>query len=119
MIGIDVLVNQLSGLRRQDVERWIACEWVRPDGASGHYVFHEIDVARVRLIQQLRDEMEIDEAALPVLLSLLDQLYDLRRRLREIGEALGQTAPDEVRRNLARHLSTRSPESRSHDSPTV
>jgi hypothetical protein len=46
---------------------------VRPDGNAGHYEFREIDVARVRLIQELRNELQINEAALPIVLSLLDQ----------------------------------------------
>lgn len=84
MIGIDGVVLQITGLERQDVERWIAERWVRPDGPAGRWAFREIDVARVRLILTLRDEMEVDERALPVVLGLLDQLYDLRRRVREM-----------------------------------
>jgi chaperone modulatory protein CbpM len=109
MITIDVLVTQLSGLQRQDLERWIANEWVRPDCRAGDYLFGEIDVARVRLIRELRDELQVNEEALPVVLSLLDQLYDLRRRLRELSDALGRTASDEVRQNLARHLAKTTP----------
>ena len=106
MISIEILVTQLSGLQRQDLERWIANEWVRPDGRAGTYLFREIDVARVRLIRELRDEMQVNEEALPVVLSLLDQLYDQRRRMRELGEALHRTVPVEVRQTLARHLAS-------------
>lgn len=84
MIGIEIVVARLSGLQRADLERWIANGWVRPDGAAGGYVFREVDVARARLIRDLRDEMDVNEAALPVVLSLLDQLYDLRRRMRDL-----------------------------------
>jgi len=104
MITIDILVTQISGLRRRDLERWIANEWVRPEDCDGSLMFREIDVARVRLIQELRDEMLVNDEALPIVLSLLDQLYDQRRRMRELCDALRQTAPDEVRRNLASHL---------------
>ena len=107
MISIEVLVTQLSGLQRQDLERWIANEWVRPERGAGRPMFREIDVARVRLIQELRDDMQVNEEALPVVLSLLDQLYDLRRRMRELSDALGRAAPGEVRENLARHLARR------------
>lgn len=86
MIGIEVLVTRISGLTPEDLDRWIANEWVRPDGPAGHYRFRDIDVARVQLIVQLRNDMDIDEEALPVILSLIDQIYDLRRRLREIGD---------------------------------
>jgi chaperone modulatory protein CbpM len=106
MISIEVLITQVSGVGRQDVERWITHGWVRPDGAPGQYVFHEIDVARVRLIRQLNQEMQVNEDALPVVLSLLDQVYALRRRMREIGDALGRTASDETRERLIRHLTS-------------
>jgi hypothetical protein len=37
-------------------------------------------------------------------LSLLDQLHDLRRRLHELGAALERIAPDELRARLAVQL---------------
>ena len=86
MITIEVLLAQVPDLPLQDLERWISNDWVRPDGRAGDYAFGEIDVARIRLIQDLRDNLEINDAALPVVLLLLDQLYDLRRRLRNLRE---------------------------------
>jgi chaperone modulatory protein CbpM len=109
MIGIEVVVRQVAGLKRPDLERWIDNAWVRPDGPAGHYAFREIDVARVLLIKQLRDEMEVNERALPVVLSLLDQLYDMRRRMRAFGDAVCHTAPYEVRRDLAAQLGQHPP----------
>jgi chaperone modulatory protein CbpM len=106
-MNIEIVIAQVPGLQHPDLERWISNAWVRPDGADGNYDFCAIDVARVRLIRDLRDEMEIDEAALPVVLSLLDQLYDLRRRLHEISEAIDQTVPEEVLENLVAHLAKR------------
>jgi len=109
MISIEIVVGQLSGLTRQELERWISNQWVRPDGRDGDYIFHEIDVARVRLIQELRNDFQVNEEALPVVLSLLDQLYAQRRRMRDLCVALRRTAPDEVRRTLARHLARGEP----------
>jgi len=86
MITIEVLLARVPDLPLQDLERWISNDWVRPDGRAGDYAFGEIDVARVQLIQELRDRLEINETALPVVLLLLDQLYDLRRRLRNLRE---------------------------------
>ena len=115
LIGINVLVTRVAGLQRADLERWIAHEWVRPELGGeeqdrGVYLFREIDVARVRLILELRDEMRIDEEALPLVLSLLDQLYDQRRRMRALSEALEAVAPEDVRRALAQHLAKREAE---------
>ena len=89
MITVEVLLTQFPDLPLRDLERWISYDWVRPDGRAGGYGFREIDVARVRLIQDLRDNLEVNEAALPVVLLLLDQLYDLRRRLAGIRMNMG------------------------------
>ena len=107
MISIDVLVTRVSGVGRQDLERWIGFGWVRPDGEPGGYVFHEIDVARVRLIQELHVQMQVNEDALPMVLSLLDQVYDLRRRMRQIGEAIDSGDSDAMRATVIRHLTGR------------
>jgi chaperone modulatory protein CbpM len=104
---IDVVVAQTPGLQRPDLERWILKEWVKPDEGCGEYEFCEIDVARARLIRDLRDDMEVNEAALPVVLLLLDQLYDLRRRMHDIGEAIDQTVPADVLVDLVEHLANR------------
>jgi chaperone modulatory protein CbpM len=92
MISVEVLLGEIPSLPRQDLDRWISNAWIRPDGRPGAYAFHDIDVARVRLIQELRDDLDIDEMALPVVLLLLDQLYDLRRRLRELSDRNGLIA---------------------------
>jgi chaperone modulatory protein CbpM len=104
MITVDVLCVRFSGLRRDDLYRWIGNAWVRPDGGPENYVFRDIDVERVRLILELRDEMQVNEDALPVVLSLLDQLYETRRRMRRLREALDQTVTEDVRQTLMRRL---------------
>ena len=108
MIDTDVVIAQVSGLTRQDLERWISNAWVQPDKLTGGYAFREIDVARARLILEMRDEMEINEDALPVVLLLLDQLYDLRRQMRDLNSAFLQVVPKDVRLDLAAHLTTHS-----------
>jgi chaperone modulatory protein CbpM len=85
MITLDTLRLRFAGLRPEDLRRWIAEGHVRAQAHEGRLLFREIDVQRVRLILEMRDVLEVNEAALPVVLSLLDQLYALRRRLREAG----------------------------------
>ncbi len=76
---------------------------MRPDGAQGQWRFQDIDVARIRLIVELRDVLEIDEPALPTVLSLLDQLYGLRRQMRQLNTAL-EILPPDLRAAVQRHL---------------
>jgi len=94
MIGIDAVMQLIAGLREAELRHWIEERWVRPEPASEGYLFHEVDVARIRLIVDLRRDLAIDEEALPVVLQLLDQVYALRRRLRAMSEALDAQAPE-------------------------
>ena len=100
MITIETVVVSISGLERAEVEHWIALDWVRPEGEPGAWVFQEIDVARLRLIHELRHELQMEEDSLPVVLELMDQLYDARRRLRRLRDAVERTAPPEVQAAL-------------------
>lgn len=104
-VTIEVVIRSVPGLERQVLERWIAQEWVRPDRDDGTLLFHGIDVARVRLIHELSAELQVNEEALPVVLSLLDQLYDARRWVRTLGMAIA-AAPEEARRALLGCLET-------------
>ncbi|CAH0142907.1 chaperone modulator CbpM [Roseomonas sp. CECT 9278] len=87
MITVDILCARFARLSTDDLQRWIAAGHVRCESDSGAPCFHEIDVERVRLILELRHDLDVNEEALPVVLSLLDQLYALRRRLRQLGAA--------------------------------
>jgi chaperone modulatory protein CbpM len=109
MMDIGAVMRLISGLQEAELRRWIAERWVRPEPASEGYVFHEVDVARVRLIVELRHELAIDEDALPVVLQLLDQVYTLRRRLRAMSEAL-EAQPAEVRTAVQARLARTSRE---------
>jgi chaperone modulatory protein CbpM len=53
---------------------------------------------------ELRESLDINDDAMPVVLSLLDQLYDLRRRFHALGEAIAETAPEDLQRALAQRL---------------
>lgn len=85
MMTLDLLCARFTRLRLDDLQGWIAEGHVRPERAASGWVFTELDVERVRLILELREDMEVNAEALPVVLSLLDQLYELRRRLRAMG----------------------------------
>ena len=103
MISFDAVLRLMSGLGDDELRHWIAEQWVRPESRAEGYVFHEVDVARVRLIRELRYELAVDEETMPLVLQLLDQVYGLRRRLRLVQEAIA-TQPDEVRRLLLAKL---------------
>ncbi len=98
MITVQTL-SRTVGVAEAEITRWVELTWLRPDGLPGRWVFHEVDVARVRLIAELR-ELHMDEDAMPVVLSLIDQLYATRRRMRLLQQAVEEAAPDAVRVRL-------------------
>jgi len=104
MMTLEEVLRQVAGVGEAEVSRWVALRFVRPEGEAGAWVFGEMDVARVRLIVELRDVMEVTEPALPAVLGLLDQLYDLRRRMRRVNEAMEAVLTAEMRAALARHI---------------
>lgn len=104
MKTVETLFVEIGGLTRGDLERWIANEWVRPSGSPENYQFQDIDVARIRLILDLREHLEIAEPAMPTVLQLIDQLYDMRRRMRSLNAALEETLPPEYRARILDRL---------------
>ena len=69
---------------------WVERGWIRPEPAESGMVFDDLDVARARLIHDLRTTMRIEDETIPVILSLLDQVYDLRAGLRAVLRAVEQ-----------------------------
>ncbi|MGH6981749.1 MAG: chaperone modulator CbpM [Stellaceae bacterium] len=99
MITIETVIRTVGGVRETELRAWIEEGWVRPERSRGVLVFREIDVARVRLIHDLRRDLAIGDDALPVVLNLLDQLYAMRRRVRAVNDAIA-AQPLAVRRTL-------------------
>lgn len=99
MITFEAVIRTVGGVRATELRAWIEEGWVRPEQLRGVLVFREIDVARVRLIHDLRRELAIGDDAVPVVLNLLDQLYAMRRRLRLVSAAVA-AQPPAVRRSL-------------------
>jgi chaperone modulatory protein CbpM len=104
MISFDAVLRLIGDLQAEELRRWIAERWVRPETLASGYVFHEVDVARVRLIRELRYDLAIDEETLPVVLGLLDQVYALRRRLGRLQAAIDEQPPA-IRQALRARLS--------------
>ncbi len=100
MIGESELIELIGPLDADALQRWIDLGWVLPDQDADCVRFDQSDVARVRLICELHYELRIEEDSMSVVLSLLDQLYAVRRSLRTLLSAV-DAQPDEVRGRIA------------------
>src|SRR5260370_14025802 len=103
MIALEDLLNRLKELDRRELARWVENRWVLPERRNETWIFHEVDVARVELILEIRREFAISDEAIPLVLGLLDQVYDLRRQLRRMCDALA-AQPQEVQASVKRAL---------------
>jgi chaperone modulatory protein CbpM len=71
------------------IEAWVDAEWLVPH-QPGHQ-FSELDLARTRLIQDLKGDFGVNDEGIALVLHLLDQLHGLRCLLRDI-QAMRTTA---------------------------
>lgn len=106
MMTLEELVITVR-VERRHVTSWVEAGWLLPESVEGAWTFTEIDVARARLIRDLIEAFEVNDAAVPVILDLIDQRQALEGRMRDLFVALGEE-PAAVRRGvLARCLARR------------
>jgi chaperone modulatory protein CbpM len=96
------LMAKVEGLSPGELEFCLKAGWIvpaeAPDASLRRYL--DVDVARLRLIHELRFELELGDEAVPVILQLIDQLHGLRYGILRLKSALaGQ--PEPVRRAIA------------------
>jgi chaperone modulatory protein CbpM len=97
MIPLDAVLARLPDLADADLIRWVEHRWVLPEtDEDGVWQFREIDIARIHLIHDIHRDLDVPEDTIPLVLSLLDQVYDLRRTLRILVRGVA-TQPPEIR----------------------
>jgi chaperone modulatory protein CbpM len=81
-----------SGLQVQTLEFWLEQRWLIPQETSAGMTFSDMDVARVRLIQDLKTDFGVNDEGVDVILHLVDQLHGLRRALAQLHKDIQGTA---------------------------
>ena len=103
MITFEEVLARVQPLKPEELELWIERQWVLPERQDGETRFAEIDLARIRLIHDFRHTMGIATETLPVVLSLIDQIYTMRRQMRGLMNAI-DSLPPETRQSLIASL---------------
>jgi chaperone modulatory protein CbpM len=88
----------LASVDRLSVRRlrtWVRRGWIQPQPGDGRVVYSEVDVARICLFSELREDLSIDEETLSLIVPLIDQIHGLRRQLRTLGRAV-EAQPEPV-----------------------
>ncbi len=93
------VVARVARVELRELRLWVREGWIKPAEGENGPVFDDLDVARIRLVCDLRKEMALPTDSMPVILSLLDQLHGTRRELRDLAAAIEAQSP-EVRRAI-------------------
>jgi chaperone modulatory protein CbpM len=77
-----------AGLQMQTLEVWLEQQWLIPDETAAGMNFSDMDLARARLIQELKTDFGVNDEGVDVILHLLDQFHGLRRALDQLHKDL-------------------------------
>ncbi|MGH6900601.1 MAG: chaperone modulator CbpM [Geminicoccaceae bacterium] len=100
MRTLSEVVTLVRRIDRVELTQWIELGWVAPERQAGaEPAFSDLDVARVCLICDLRHDLEVEEETVPLVLSLLDQIYTLRRQMHALTGAIREQ-PEDVRQGI-------------------
>lgn len=89
----------LPDLTSDQLARYISAGVVLPVQSETGPLFRELDIARLHLVVDLAEGYHLDEDALGLVLSLVDQLHGLRGDMRAILDAVARE-PAETRLRL-------------------
>lgn len=97
----DDVVATISRLTRSQLVTYVEGDLVRPQRAAGGLVFRRVDIARLELLCDLSEDLDLDETGLGVVISLIDQLHAARQDLAAMARALAALPPEFQARLIA------------------
>lgn len=94
----DEVISAVARLTRTQLVSFVQARVVTPMQSEDGPVYGQMDVVRIELLCELSDEFELDEDALGVVISLIDQLHGVRAELKAVVDAVAQEPADVVER---------------------
>ena len=79
-----------AGLEMQTLDLWLEQRWLIPDQTFGGMNFSDVDLARARLIRDLKTGFGVNDECIDVILHLIDQLHGVRRALEQLHKDLAR-----------------------------
>jgi chaperone modulatory protein CbpM len=99
MIRETELIAQFTYLEREVLLTWIEEGVIAPRRDEEGYLFDRVDESRVALACDLHYRMGLDHASLSVILSLIDQLHEVRHNLRTLTRAVAEQ-PEAIQQQI-------------------
>ena len=90
----DEVITTVTRLTRRQLVSFVESELVRPERGDAGYIFRRVDIARLELLCDLSHDLELDNTALEIVISLIDQLHAARQDLTAIARAIDKLPPE-------------------------
>jgi chaperone modulatory protein CbpM len=90
----DEVVTTVTRLTRRQLVSFVEGELVQPEQGDTGYIFRRVDIARLELLCDLSHDLDLDETALAIVISLIDQLHAARHDLATIARAIDKLPTD-------------------------
>jgi chaperone modulatory protein CbpM len=90
----DEVVATVTRLTRSQLVRFVEADFVKPAPDPDGYVYRRVDIARLELLCDLTVDLDLDDMALGIVISLIDQLHAARRDLADMTAAIDALPPD-------------------------
>ncbi len=81
-----------SGLQVETLELWLEQEWLLPEETAAGIQFSDIDMARARFIQELKNDIGANDEGIGVILHLVDQLHGMRRAIARLRKEMQEAS---------------------------
>jgi chaperone modulatory protein CbpM len=95
----DDVIIAVTRLTRRQLSRFVECELVRPERSESGDIYRRVDIARLELLCELSQDLDLDETALGIVILLIDQLHAARQDLAIMARAI-DTLPTDLQARI-------------------
>ncbi len=97
------VLSTVSALTRSQLIGFVEAEIIVPIHTESGPMYRRVDLVRVELLCELCDNFNLNDDALCIIISLIDQLHSTRNELHAILKAV-EAEPKDVRQRLGKAL---------------
>lgn len=99
----DQVIATVTTLTAERLSHFERLHIITPVQTSEGPRYQTLDVRRITLLCELTDDFEVNEDALVIIMSLLDQLHGAHNKLDQVVQAIG-AEPSEIKLRLSQRL---------------
>jgi chaperone modulatory protein CbpM len=99
----DEAIAAVALLTRPLLATFVEAQIIVPVRTESSVYFRQVDIVRMELLCELHEQFDLDEDALGVVMSLIDQLHAARGELHDMLRAI-EAEPEEVRQRIVAAL---------------